>query len=59
MSRSRTDFNGYPMTHWRRLIWFLPSAILVGAVMVYPALRTFALSLYRMDARNSFRSDFI
>ena len=41
-----------------RLIWFVPSASLIGAIMLYPALRTFAVSLYRINASNSFHAEF-
>src|SRR5262249_45767785 len=42
----------------QRLTWFIPSASLLAGIMLYPALRTFALSLYRIDAANSFHRDF-
>jgi multiple sugar transport system permease protein len=44
---------------WKRVAWFIPSAFLIGAVLLYPALRTFALSFYRMDVGTSFRSQFV
>lgn len=40
------------------LLWFAPAIFLVGVVMLYPALKTFALSLYRQDAANSFQPEF-
>jgi multiple sugar transport system permease protein len=46
------------MTRFQSLAWFAPSAFLLGGVMLYPALSTFVLSLYRMDAANSFHADF-
>src|SRR5437870_5300931 len=42
----------------KRVSWFLPSAFLIGIVLVYPALRTFALSLYRLDFGTSFHAQF-
>jgi multiple sugar transport system permease protein len=42
----------------KRVFWFIPSAFLIGAVLLYPALGTFALSLYRMDFGTSFHSRF-
>src|SRR5437588_2762218 len=44
---------------WKRVVWFIPSAFLIAAVLLYPALRTFALSLYRMDIGTSFQSQFV
>src|SRR5262249_39243817 len=41
----------------KRFVWLLPSVLLIGAVMAYPALRTFTLSLYRMEAGNSFHRE--
>jgi trehalose/maltose transport system permease protein len=38
--------------------WFIPSALLIVGVWVYPVLRTFALSFYRMDLETSFHADF-
>lgn len=40
------------------MIWFLPSAALIAGVLLYPALRTFALSFYRMNLETSFHADF-
>ena len=40
-------------------LWYLPTLLLLGTVMVYPLLRTFTLSFYRMDATNSFHTDFV
>jgi len=42
----------------KRILWFVPAAFLIGAVLVYPALRTFALSLYRMDLATAFHARF-
>lgn len=39
--------------------WLIPSAFLIGAILVYPALRTFALSFYRMDLATSFHPAFV
>jgi multiple sugar transport system permease protein len=43
----------------KRIGWFIPAALLVGIVMVYPALRTILLSLYEVSLGNSFNPDFI
>ncbi|PYS39605.1 MAG: sugar ABC transporter permease [Acidobacteria bacterium] len=42
----------------RKTLWFIPSACLIGAVLIYPALRTFALSFYRTDLGTSFHAQF-
>ena len=42
----------------KKIVWFIPSAFLIGVVLVYPALRTFALSFYTVDVTNSFQADF-
>jgi multiple sugar transport system permease protein len=42
----------------KKIFWFIPSAFLIGTVLLYPALRTFALSFYRMDFGTSFQSRF-
>jgi len=42
----------------KKVFWLMPSALLIGAVLLYPALRTFALSFYRVDFRTSFHSEF-
>ena len=42
----------------KRIYWLIPSAVLIGLVLLYPALRTFALSFYRVDFRTSFHSEF-
>jgi multiple sugar transport system permease protein len=39
-------------------LWFVPSAFLIGSVLLYPALRTFALSFYRLDLHTSFQAQF-
>ena len=39
-------------------LWFIPSLLLIGAMLLYPAVRTFALSFYRMDLATSFHPDF-
>src|SRR5262245_10026009 len=41
------------------IIWFVPSLVLIGVVLLYPAVRTFVLSFYRMDLETSFRADFV
>jgi trehalose/maltose transport system permease protein len=41
-----------------RAAWYLPLAVLVGLVFVYPALRTIGLSLFHESAANSFHSNF-
>jgi len=38
--------------------WFIPSLVLIGGVLLYPALRTFALSFYHMDLATSFHAEF-
>jgi len=43
---------------YKRILWFLPAAVLIGAVLVYPAFRTFMLSFYRMDLATSFQPEF-
>jgi len=43
----------------KRAAWFVPAALLVGVVMMYPALRTVLLSLQEVSLGNSFRPDFI
>ena len=42
-----------------RVAWFIPAVFLIAAVLLYPALRTFALSFYRMDIGTSFHSQFV
>src|SRR6266446_8426710 len=42
----------------KRICWFVPSGFLIGTVLLYPALRTFALSFYRMDLGTSFHAQF-
>jgi len=42
----------------KRVFWFVPSGVLIGVVLVYPAVRTFALSFYRMDTMTSFHAEF-
>ena len=42
----------------KKVLWFIPSVILIGAVLLYPALRTFVLSFYRMDLGTSFHAQF-
>jgi multiple sugar transport system permease protein len=42
----------------KRIFWYIPSAALVGAVLLYPALRTFTLSFYRLDLQTSFQTQF-
>jgi multiple sugar transport system permease protein len=42
----------------KRFLWFIPSAFLIGAVLLYPALRTFALSFYTLDLHTSFSARF-
>src|SRR6267378_6165912 len=44
---------------WKRAAWFIPSAFLIAVVLLYPALRTFVLSFYRMDIGTSFHSQFV
>jgi multiple sugar transport system permease protein len=36
----------------------LPAAVLIGTVLLYPALRTFVLSFYRMDLATAFQAEF-
>jgi multiple sugar transport system permease protein len=43
----------------RKLAWYMPAAFLITTVLLYPALRTFVLSFYRMDIGTSFHSQFI
>jgi multiple sugar transport system permease protein len=40
------------------IAWFIPSAVLIAGVWVYPVLRTFALGFCRMDLATSFRAEF-
>lgn len=47
----RTDMN--------RAAWYVPLALLVGLVFVYPALRTVGLSLFRQSAANAFQTEFV
>src|SRR5262245_66226472 len=42
----------------KRILWFLPAAFLIGTVLVYPAIRTFVLSFFRMDLGTSFHAEF-
>src|SRR5215831_14807251 len=42
----------------KKILWFLPAAFLIGTVLVYPALRTFVLSFFRMDLGTSFHAEF-
>src|SRR5262245_48436850 len=42
----------------RVALWFAPSAFLIGAVLVYPALHTFVLSFFRMNLQTSFHPEF-
>ena len=42
----------------KKVLWLIPSALIIGAVLLYPALRTFALSFYRMDFGTSFHPQF-
>jgi multiple sugar transport system permease protein len=42
-----------------RVTWYVPLALLVGLVFVYPALRTLGLSLFRQSAANGFRTEFV
>ena len=39
--------------------WYLPLAILIGLVFVYPALRTLGLSFFRQNAENGFHTEFV
>jgi multiple sugar transport system permease protein len=41
-----------------RVIWFLPATFLVIVVMLYPAVRTFVLTFYRMNLANSLQAEF-
>ena len=43
----------------KKILWFLPAAFLIGTVLLYPAVRTFALSFLRMDLGNSFHAEFV
>jgi trehalose/maltose transport system permease protein len=43
---------------YKKVLWFFPAAALIGTVMLYPALRTFILSFYRMDLGTSFQAEF-
>jgi multiple sugar transport system permease protein len=43
---------------YKRVLWFLPALLLIATVMLYPALRTFILSFYRMDLGTSFQAEF-
>jgi trehalose/maltose transport system permease protein len=42
----------------KRISWFIPSAFLIGAVLLYPALRTLTLSFCRLDLGTSFQTRF-
>ena len=42
----------------KKIFWFIPSTFLIGTVLLYPALRTFVLSFYRMDFATSFHTQF-
>jgi multiple sugar transport system permease protein len=42
----------------KRLFWFVPAAVLIGTVLIYPALRTLLLSFYRVDLGTSFQAEF-
>lgn len=42
----------------KKISWFIPSAFLIGAVLLYPALRTLALSFCRLDLGTSFQTQF-
>jgi len=42
----------------KKILWFLPAAFLIGTVLVYPAIRTFVLSFFRMDLGTSFHAEF-
>lgn len=42
----------------KKVFWLIPSALIIGTVLLYPALRTFALSFYRMDFGTSFHPQF-
>jgi len=44
---------------YKRVLWFLPALLLIATVMLYPALRTFILSFYRMDLGTSFQAEFV
>jgi multiple sugar transport system permease protein len=41
-----------------RLGWYVPLALLVGLVFVYPALRTLGLSFFRQGAATGFQAEF-
>jgi trehalose/maltose transport system permease protein len=43
---------------YKRVLWFLPALLLIATVMLYPALRTFILSFYRLDLGTSFQAEF-
>jgi multiple sugar transport system permease protein len=47
------------MIHMHRGAWYVPLALLVGLVFVYPALRTVGLSLFRQSAANGFQTEFV
>jgi multiple sugar transport system permease protein len=42
----------------RKWAWYLPAGILISAVLIYPALRTFALSFYRYGLPTAFHHEF-
>ncbi len=42
----------------KRYAWFIPALVLVTAVLVYPALRTLALSFFHLSLGNGFRLEF-
>ena len=42
----------------RDLLWFLPAGVFLGALVVYPILRTIALSLAHKNLAIGFRTDF-
>jgi len=42
----------------KRYAWFIPALVLVTAVLVYPALRTLALSFFHLGLGNGFRLEF-
>src|SRR5215467_6441793 len=46
-------------TGMHRAAWYLPLALLVGLVFVYPALRTIGLSFFRQGAANGFQTEFV
>jgi multiple sugar transport system permease protein len=47
------------LTDMNRAAWYVPLALLVGLVFVYPALRTIGLSLFRQSAANGFQTEFV